>query len=39
MSNRVEKHGMGWIPDYPDFRDYILKGQKRLNWFLVMKGC
>ncbi len=22
MSNSEEKTGMGWLPDYPDFRDY-----------------
>jgi C1A family cysteine protease len=22
MSNNVEKLGMGWLPDYPDFRDF-----------------
>jgi len=22
MSETIEKFGMGWLPDYPDFRDY-----------------
>ncbi len=22
MAEVKEKHGMGWLPDYPDFRDY-----------------
>jgi len=22
MSTTIEKYGMGWLPDYPDFRDY-----------------
>lgn len=24
MSETIEKLGMGWLPDYPDFRDYIV---------------
>jgi C1A family cysteine protease len=24
----VRKHGMGWIPDYPDFRDYTEKTEE-----------
>ncbi len=22
MSGMIERYGMGWLPDYPDFRDY-----------------
>ena len=22
MAEQVEAHGLGWLPDYPDFRDY-----------------
>jgi C1A family cysteine protease len=22
MEEIIERHGMGWLPDYPDFRDY-----------------
>ncbi len=25
MSETNEKLGMGWLPDYPDFRDYTLE--------------
>jgi len=25
MSEMIEKLGMGWLPDYPDFRDYTLE--------------
>jgi C1A family cysteine protease len=25
MANSVGKYGMGWLPDYPDFRDYTEK--------------
>jgi C1A family cysteine protease len=24
MSKKPEKHGMGWLPDYPDFRDHTI---------------
>jgi len=24
MSEMLEKFGMGWLPDYPDFRDYTI---------------
>lgn len=28
MSDFIEKPGMGWLPDYPDFRDYTLTHDK-----------
>jgi C1A family cysteine protease len=28
MPNTLVKHGMGWIPDYPDFRDYTEKTEE-----------
>jgi C1A family cysteine protease len=33
MPDRVEKHGMRWIPDYPDFRDYT-EGTKEIKLVL-----
>ena len=24
MSDSIEKLGMGWLPDYPDYRDYTI---------------
>ncbi len=37
MPNRVGKHGMGWIPDYPDFRDYT-EGTKEIKLVLGHQG-
>ncbi len=37
MANRVEKRGMGWIPDYPDFRDYT-EGTKEIKLVLGHGG-
>ena len=34
MNNAVEKLGMGWLPDYPDFRDYTAEHEK-INAILV----
>ena len=28
MSETVRKFGMGWLPDYPDFRDYTMEHEK-----------
>jgi len=28
MSETVKKFGMGWLPDYPDFRDYTVEHNK-----------
>jgi C1A family cysteine protease len=28
MTTEQKKHGMGWIPDYPDFRDYTEKTEE-----------
>ena len=28
MVNIKGTHGMGWIPDYPDFRDYTEKTEE-----------
>ncbi len=28
MSEMLEKFGMGWLPDYPDFRDYTINHDK-----------
>jgi C1A family cysteine protease len=28
MTTEKKKHGMGWIPDYPDFRDYTEKTEE-----------
>jgi len=28
MPNMTGRHGMGWIPDYPDFRDYTEKTEE-----------
>ena len=25
MSETIQKFGMGWLPDYPDFRDYTVE--------------
>lgn len=25
MNEKIEKLGMGWLPDYPDFRDYTVE--------------
>jgi len=25
MSEKIQKFGMGWLPDYPDFRDYTVE--------------
>jgi hypothetical protein len=30
-----KRHGMGWIPDYPDFRDYTGPDQM----WMVMAGA
>ena len=37
MPNRVGRHGMGWIPDYPDFRDYT-EGTKEIKLVLGHEG-
>ncbi len=34
MSNADERLGMGWLPDYPDFRDYTAK-QEEINKILT----
>jgi len=34
MNNADEKLGMGWLPDYPDFRDYTAK-QEEINKILT----
>ncbi|MBI5026381.1 MAG: cysteine protease, partial [Nitrospirae bacterium] len=34
MSETVEKFGMGWLPDYPDFRDYT-EEQEEINKILT----
>ncbi len=31
--DHLRKHGMGWIPDYPDFRDYT-EGTKEIKLVL-----
>ena len=28
MSETIHKLGMGWLPDYPDFRDYTMEHDK-----------
>lgn len=28
MANKVLEFGMGWLPDYPDFRDYTMEHEK-----------
>jgi len=28
MSETIQKLGMGWLPDYPDFRDYTIEHDK-----------
>jgi C1A family cysteine protease len=28
MSETIQKFGMGWLPDYPDFRDYTVEHNK-----------
>jgi len=28
MGETIEKLGMGWLPDYPDFRDYTAEQDK-----------
>src|SRR5664279_2758163 len=27
MNEKIEKLGMGWLPDYPDFRDYTVENE------------
>jgi C1A family cysteine protease len=35
--DHLRKHGMGWIPDYPDFRDYT-EGTKEIKLVLGHEG-
>lgn len=28
MANKILEFGMGWLPDYPDFRDYTMEHEK-----------
>ncbi|MDP2992325.1 MAG: C1 family peptidase [Deltaproteobacteria bacterium] len=37
MSNTSEKPGLGWLPDYPDFRDYT-EEQEEINKMLAPTG-
>ena len=37
MSNADEKLGMGWLPDYPDFRDYT-EEHEEVNKIIVPTG-
>jgi len=37
MNNADERFGMGWLPDYPDFRDYT-EGHKEVNKVIAPTG-
>jgi C1A family cysteine protease len=37
MSDTIVKHGLGWLPDYPDFRDYSVE-QKSIKTMLTPTG-
>jgi C1A family cysteine protease len=37
MSNVEERTGMGWLPDYPDFRDYT-EGHEKVNKVMAPTG-
>jgi len=37
MSEMIERLGMGWLPDYPDFRDYT-EEQKSVKAMLSKVG-
>jgi len=38
MSNEEERTGMGWLPDYPDFRDYT-EGHEKVNKVMAPTGA
>jgi len=31
MNDKIEKFGLGWLPDYPDFRDYTVEQEEVKN--------
>lgn len=37
MSEKIESYGMGWLPDYPDFRDYT-EEEKSVKVMLTKVG-
>ena len=37
MSETIVKHGLGWLPDYPDFRDYSVE-EKSIKKMLTPTG-
>lgn len=37
MNNVDERLGMGWLPDYPDFRDYT-EGHEEVNKVIAPTG-
>lgn len=43
MGEKVKKYGMGWLPDYPDFRDYTVEHReiepmlKRIKLIKIVK--
>ena len=38
MEHSVEKLGMGWLPDYPDFRDYTAEEKGSVKPMLAKVG-
>ncbi|MBI5328375.1 MAG: cysteine protease, partial [Deltaproteobacteria bacterium] len=37
MDEMIEKFGMGWLPDYPDFRDWT-EGHEEVNKIIAPTG-